>query len=161
MAQAPAPESQLRSLLRLRALTTPKLGCSLHYPAWSVDYNCGDTPATHPCSTSDSTCTSLHSRPVLMLSDGVADAQSRTRCTRATQLSTWSLYLHCICAGHQGPPLSGFAFANVAATINGNATVASAYTLTLSPSVLIFPQLTASSGRAPASLPSNSWPVLM
>jgi hypothetical protein len=51
--------------------------------------------------------------------------------------------------------------ANVAATISGNTTVASAYTLTLSPSSLILPQLTASSGRAPASLPSNSWAVLM
>jgi hypothetical protein len=36
-----------------------------------------------------------------------------------------------------------------------------AYTLTLSPSILILPQLTASSGRAPESDPSNSWPVLM
>ena len=33
-------------------------------------------------------------------------------------------------------------------------------TLTLSPSALIFPQLTASSGLAPASLPSNSCAVL-
>jgi hypothetical protein len=51
--------------------------------------------------------------------------------------------------------------AKVAATMSGNTTVASAYTFTLSPSSLIFPQLTASSGRAPASLPSNSCAVLM
>lgn len=53
------------------------------------------------------------------------------------------------------------ALAKVAATTSGNTTVASAYTFTLSPSVLIFPQLTASSGLAPASLPSNSCAVLM
>jgi hypothetical protein len=51
--------------------------------------------------------------------------------------------------------------AKVAATIIGNTTVASAYTLTLSAFALILPQLTASSGLAPASLPSNSWAVFM
>lgn len=37
-------------------------------------YNSGDTPATHPCSTSDFTCTSR----LLELLDGVADTLLRT-----------------------------------------------------------------------------------
>lgn len=69
----------------------------------------------------------------------------------------------CIIIGHEldAAFAAQWALPNVPATTNGKTIVASAYTLTLSPSILIFPQLTASSGRAPESDPSNSCPVLM
>jgi hypothetical protein len=50
---------------------------------------------------------------------------------------------------------------NVCARSNGNKIVASAYIFTGFASGRIFPQLTASSGRAPLSLPSNSCAVFM
>ena len=53
------------------------------------------------------------------------------------------------------------ALPHVPATTSGKTSVASAYTFTLSPSIRILPHETASSGRAPESDPSNSWPVLM
>merc|ERR1711879_879975 len=50
--------------------------------------------------------------------------------------------------------------AKVFATRRGAMSVASAYTLTGLASTRILPQLTASSGLAPLSEPSNSWAVL-
>lgn len=57
--------------------------------------------------------------------------------------------------------LLAYSLAKVAATTKGNTKVASAYTLTCLAPALILPQEIASSGRAPASEPSNSWPVLI
>lgn len=51
--------------------------------------------------------------------------------------------------------------ANVSATMSGKIRLASQETLTDFDPALIFPHETASSGLAPASLPSNSWPVFM
>lgn len=62
---------------------------------------------------------------------------------------------------HYLPAPTGLVLANVAATMSGHTTVTSAYTLTDLASALILPHDTASSGRAPASDPSNSCPVLM
>mmetsp|Transcript_11586 Transcript_11586/g.37039 ORF Transcript_11586/g.37039 Transcript_11586/m.37039 type:complete len:206 (-) Transcript_11586:669-1286(-) len=59
-----------------------------------------------------------------------------------------------------GPAPRGTSLAKVAATSSGNTSVASAYTLTGRAPSRILPQDTASSGRAPASEPSNSWAVL-
>ena len=50
-------------------------------------------------------------------------------------------------------------FAKVWLTSKGNAIVASHVTFTGLAVILIFPQEIASSGEAPLSLPSNSWPV--
>lgn len=52
------------------------------------------------------------------------------------------------------------AFPHVAATNIGKTSVASALTFIDSAPLLIFPHDMASSGLAPASDPSNSWPVL-
>lgn len=49
--------------------------------------------------------------------------------------------------------------ANVFATSSGNINVASANIFTAVASFFILPQDFASSGLAPESLPSNSWPV--
>lgn len=107
----------------------------------------------------------FHAEPVPVPLDGMAHVSAESTYPQGARrrlrvlCPCWScavLGLHLAGYDESESPLSDLPLANVAATINGNAIVASAYTLTLSPSVLILPQLTASSGRAPASLPSYS-----
>lgn len=86
--------------------------------------------------------------PLFQLHEPIFDI---SRCLRNIYIQKRSIYVL----------FSGFSLANVAATINGRTKLTSAYTLTDLASALIFPQLIASSGLAPASDPSNSCPVFM